>query len=292
MLNTKTIGNKIVERRKKLNISQAQLAEQLFISAQAVGKWERGESMPDIITLNRLAEIFNVDLNYFSGNIQPEPIIPTSSQQEGTAPERQRTSWNMSRGNWVNADFSGLKNLHEKFNSSNLQHCKFVNSHLSGLLLKNNHVDSCDFSNSDLSNSHIQNSNLVNNHFHNCSLKDAVLSGCHIKSCNFSGVDFAGTTIKSCSFQKNIMKDAVLSSTSFNNTDLTDIIFNGKLENCAFDNSTFTRVTFQNTILINTFFKCRRLKKIKFVECHADRLTYEFLKNGKADLSGVTLLTV
>ena len=54
MLNTKIIGNRITEARKKVNISQAQLAEQLFISSQAVGKWERGESMPDITTFNRL----------------------------------------------------------------------------------------------------------------------------------------------------------------------------------------------------------------------------------------------
>ncbi|MDD2688059.1 MAG: helix-turn-helix transcriptional regulator [Bacteroidales bacterium] len=66
MLDTKKIGNKIAEARKKLTISQAQLAQKLFISPQAVGKWERGESMPDIITLNRLAEILGVDLNYFS----------------------------------------------------------------------------------------------------------------------------------------------------------------------------------------------------------------------------------
>ena len=68
MLNIKIIGNKIAEARKKINISQAELAQRLFISPQAVGKWERGESMPDIITFNRLAEILGVDLNYFSEN--------------------------------------------------------------------------------------------------------------------------------------------------------------------------------------------------------------------------------
>lgn len=47
MLKSTMIGDKITEARKKNNISQAQLAERLFISPQAVGKWERGESMPD-----------------------------------------------------------------------------------------------------------------------------------------------------------------------------------------------------------------------------------------------------
>ena len=69
-VNSKSIGNKIVEARKKINLSQAELAQQISISPQAVGKWERGESMPDISTLNRLAKIFGVDLNYFSESFQ------------------------------------------------------------------------------------------------------------------------------------------------------------------------------------------------------------------------------
>jgi uncharacterized protein YjbI with pentapeptide repeats len=74
----------------------------------------------------------------------------------------------MSQGNWVDADFSGLKNLHEKFSSSNMQRCKFIGSDLSGLLLKRNNVASCDFSDSDISSSHIQDSNLGKNVFKDC----------------------------------------------------------------------------------------------------------------------------
>ena len=70
MLTAMTIGSKISEARKENNLSQAQLAQQLSVSSQAVGKWERGESMPDIITFNRLAEILGVDLNYFSESFQ------------------------------------------------------------------------------------------------------------------------------------------------------------------------------------------------------------------------------
>ena len=42
MLNSKSIGNKIVVARKNMNLSQAELANQVAISPQAVGKWERG----------------------------------------------------------------------------------------------------------------------------------------------------------------------------------------------------------------------------------------------------------
>ncbi len=97
MVNTIMIGNKISEARKKINISQVLLVERLSISSQAVGKWERGESMPDITTFNRLAEILDVDLNYFSENFHSaatamkpaepltmQPAEPTSWKQKKT----------------------------------------------------------------------------------------------------------------------------------------------------------------------------------------------------------------
>ena len=110
-METKMIGNKIAEARKKLSISQAQLAEKLFISAQAVGKWERGESLPDILTLNKLADILNIDLNYFSEKFNSSETEKVSNPEEKT----KKLNWDMSGGNWIDADFSGLKDLQEKF---------------------------------------------------------------------------------------------------------------------------------------------------------------------------------
>jgi uncharacterized protein YjbI with pentapeptide repeats len=329
MLTTMIIGNKIAEARKKNNISQAQLAERLFISSQAVGKWERGESMPDIITFNRLAEILGVDLNYFSESFQAGTTVPAESsvkqsaeqpsgdQNLSSAKAGKKLSWDMSRGNWVDADFSGLKNLNEKFSSSNMQRCKFMGSDLSGLLLKGNNVDSCDFSGSDISKSHIQGSNLLKNLFKDCTLKETEFtrsnidgcdfsganftgtefSGSNIYGCNLKGVDFTGVMIKSGGFsgvagksgnlEKNTIADAVWNRTSFVNTQIADIVFTGTFEDCYFENCVFTRVTFRNSILINTFFKNKSLKRIRFIDCQADRMTFEFLKNGKADLTGI-----
>ncbi|RWX03472.1 helix-turn-helix domain-containing protein [Flavobacterium cerinum] len=292
MLSTKTIGNKIAEARRKINVSQAQLAERLFISPQAVGKWERGESMPDITTLNRLAEILGVDLNYFSENFQS---VATDGEQvkkpEESETQEKKLSWDMSRGNWVDADFSGLKNLHEKFSSSNMQRSKFIGSDMSGLLLKNNNVENCDFSGSDISGSHIHNSHMVNNIFKDCLLKETEFSGSHIKGCDFSDADFTGVVFKSCSFQKNVIANAVWKRTSFNATQIDNMVFEGTLEDCYFENSAFSKVTFQNSKLINIFFKSRSLKQIRFIDCEADRMTYEFLKNGKADVTGIKLLS-
>jgi uncharacterized protein YjbI with pentapeptide repeats len=296
-MDTKIIGGKIAEARKNIGLSQAQLAEQLFISPQAVGKWERGESLPDIITCNRLAEIFGVDLNYFSGSSRitaaESPISTDPGEKREQLPEKpkNRPNRDMSRGNWVGADFSGLKNLSEKFSSSNMQKCLFIGSDMSGLLLKSNHIDSCDFSGSAMKGSRIQGSHVTNNAFGNCVLTDAELSGSHIKGCDFSNADFGGATIRGCSFQKNIIAGAALNRTAFIGSDISDIAFEGTVEECAFENCSFSKVTFRNSTLIDTFFKGGNLKKIRFVDCRADRMTYEFLKNGKADLSGITLIT-
>jgi uncharacterized protein YjbI with pentapeptide repeats len=297
MVNFKMIGNKIAEARKKVNISQAQLAQRLFISSQAVGKWERGESMPDIITFNRLAEILGVDLNYFSEGLFPvsTEIIPGESSEKQTndllsSKQKKNRSWDMSRGNWMDADFSGLKNLHEKFSSSNMLRCKFVGSDLSGLLLKNNNVQTCDFSGSDLSRSQIQNSNLSNNLFKECSMKETEFSQTYITGCDFTGADFTGVIIKSGCFGKNTIVDAVWNCTSFIDSHVADVIFTGTLQDCSFENCSFTKVIFENATIINTFLKNKSLKKIRFIDCQADRMTYEFLKNGKANLTGITLI--
>ena len=75
---------------------------------------------------------------------------------------------NMSGWNWVDSDFSGLRNLQTKFSASNMLKCLFVGSYLSGLVLKSNNVVSCDFSKSDISSSHIKSSNIVGSYFKNC----------------------------------------------------------------------------------------------------------------------------
>lgn len=298
MLTSIMIGNKISEARKERNLSQAQLAGQLSVSSQAVGKWERGESMPDIITFNRLAEILGVDLNYFSENFQ-SPVTEkasaeSSAEQSAESPseiQEKKLGWDMSCGNWVDADFSGLNNLHEKFSSSNMQRCLFIGSEMSGLLLKSNNVDSCDFSSSDIGNSRIQTSNIVNSLFKSCSLKEAEFSSSHIKGCDFSGADFTGAVFKSSAWLKNTMEGAVWNRTAFYTTQFADIVFDGTWQECAFENCEFSRVTFQNATFINTFFKNKSLKRIRFIDCQADKMTYAFLKNGKADLTDITLLT-
>lgn len=57
------LGANIVMYRKRNGLTQAGLAEKLNYSDKAVSKWERGESMPDVLTLVQLAELFEITVN-------------------------------------------------------------------------------------------------------------------------------------------------------------------------------------------------------------------------------------
>lgn len=298
MLNSNLIGDKIATARKKLNLSQAELAKQVSISPQAVGKWERGESMPDINTLNRLAEILGVDLNYFSGNVQAVNTESTALEKNKypsnnlSKSQQKKSAWDMSKLNLTDSDFSGLKNLNEKLSSSNIQRCLFIASEMSELFLKSNHVDNCNFTDSDISHSQIHDSMLNRNVFRNCSLKSTKFINSFIEACDFTDADLTETEFKNGGFSKNTIVNAKLNGANFFEMAIQDIIFEGTLEDNHFENCSFYGVKFQNATLLNTFFKNnKKFKRVQFVNCNVDKLTYAFLKNNLADLTGITLIS-
>ncbi len=57
------IGVNIAAYRKKAQLTQAGLGEKLNYSDKAVSKWERGESIPDVLTLVQLASLFGITVN-------------------------------------------------------------------------------------------------------------------------------------------------------------------------------------------------------------------------------------
>lgn len=62
-MNMQKTGKYIVKLRKTKVWTQQQLAEQLSVSPQAVSKWECGEAVPDIDTLDKMAVIFGVTID-------------------------------------------------------------------------------------------------------------------------------------------------------------------------------------------------------------------------------------
>ncbi len=69
------IGNNIAAFRKQCAMTQAELAEKLNYSDKAVSKWERGESVPDVMTLAQIAELFGVGLDVLVGNTAADIVV-------------------------------------------------------------------------------------------------------------------------------------------------------------------------------------------------------------------------
>ncbi|MDL2292222.1 helix-turn-helix domain-containing protein [Acholeplasma sp. OttesenSCG-928-E16] len=57
------VAANIIKYRKQRKITQLELAEHLDYSDKAVSKWERGESLPDVIVLKEIADFFDVSLD-------------------------------------------------------------------------------------------------------------------------------------------------------------------------------------------------------------------------------------
>ena len=75
------IGSNIAAHRKRCGLTQAGLAEKLNYSDKAVSKWERGESVPDVMTLNQLAEQFEITVNDLLQDPNALPDESTAMQQ-------------------------------------------------------------------------------------------------------------------------------------------------------------------------------------------------------------------
>ena len=65
--------NIILELRTKKGISQEELAEKVFVTRQAVSRWETGETVPNIETLKLLSKLFDVSINTLLGS--PRQLI-------------------------------------------------------------------------------------------------------------------------------------------------------------------------------------------------------------------------
>lgn len=62
------IGENIVIARKNLNLTQADLADKMNVSYQAVSSWERDENLPDTINLIALASVLKVTIDWLVYN--------------------------------------------------------------------------------------------------------------------------------------------------------------------------------------------------------------------------------
>jgi len=310
-METKLIGNKIAEARKKTTISQAQLAERLFISPQAVGKWERGESMPDIITLNRLAKILSVDLNYFSEDFQSVDIetqyrkgnIIEDIEQAADDDENlsrsidQRVLVNFSGSNLPDSDFAGVTAKKGKFSGSALRGSDFSNAELTGSSFSGSDVreanfnganlTDCNFYALDLSGTTFYQSILVRTNFSAAGLDGAKFIDAKLVDVKLTVTDLRKVVFENCSFDGVDFDKSDLRGMCFDGLTFTGVKFdNSSLKETSFRGATFNNVSFRATFaLTNKFY--RVIKTIHFDGAKMDKLTYIRLKGIGADLTNV-----
>ena len=71
-MNQTTIGERIKYHRKRLGMTQEQLAERIGVSAQAVSKWENGTSDPSTSNLCALAKLYGIPVEELLHETQEE----------------------------------------------------------------------------------------------------------------------------------------------------------------------------------------------------------------------------
>lgn len=64
------IGSKIIGLRKKLNISQSELAKRVSVSRTIIGNYERNENTPSVDILLKIANEFDVSVDFLIGEGQ------------------------------------------------------------------------------------------------------------------------------------------------------------------------------------------------------------------------------
>ncbi|SEW37771.1 pentapeptide repeat-containing protein [Chitinophaga arvensicola] len=308
-MDTKMIGHKIAKARKDKNMSQAQLAGLLFISPQAVGKWERGESIPDIVTINRLAEIFGVDLNYFSENFLstdkelPSNIAGDNDEQTAaevfTRPERELLT-NFSGGNLTKSDFAGVTAHNRKFNGSALRGSDFAGADLTGSSFTGSDIREAHFDKANLTDCTLSANDLTDVSFNKTVFVRTVFTASGLAGAKFIAAELVDVKLNKTDLRKTVFEKCIFKGVDFKYSDLRNVCLDGqtfigvKFDKAALNEATFNGATLKNVsfrptyALTNKYY--RAIKTICFDGAIMDKLTYAELKGMGAELSKVTFL--
>ncbi len=67
MIDISNLGKRIADARHDTGLTQKDLADKVGVTAQAVSKWERGSSCPDISILDEIADTLGVSVSSLLG---------------------------------------------------------------------------------------------------------------------------------------------------------------------------------------------------------------------------------
>ena len=76
-----TVRENLVKLRKEHKFTQMELAEKIGYSDKAISRWETGEVNPDIETLEKLAELYGIDITVFFSPYSPEEHRKESARE-------------------------------------------------------------------------------------------------------------------------------------------------------------------------------------------------------------------
>lgn len=75
------IARNIAALRRAHDMTQAELAEKLCYSDKSISKWERGDGLPDVFVLTKIASLFGVTVNDLIARETPAPQTPAPVQK-------------------------------------------------------------------------------------------------------------------------------------------------------------------------------------------------------------------
>ena len=112
-MNTKDV---LLELRTKRGLSQDELAEKVFVTRQAVSRWENGETVPNTETLKQLSKLFDVSINTLLG--EPRQLIcqccgmpledPLISREKDGSMNEDYCKWCYADGQYTYSDMEEL----------------------------------------------------------------------------------------------------------------------------------------------------------------------------------------
>ena len=134
----------LLELRRKKNMTQEEFAEKIFVTRQAVSRWENGETIPNVETLKLISKSFDISINTLLGSPR-ELICPCcgmplddnlmSRENDGTFNE-EYCKWCYSNGKFIYNDIDVLIEYLEKHMSNDSWPAEQVRDYFKCLLPK------------------------------------------------------------------------------------------------------------------------------------------------------------
>lgn len=265
MISAKNIGKELSKCRKQANMSQQELAKHLGVTAQAISKWENGESLSDIVKLYEILKILNINANTFFNSIEQ------LEEDKDDETSNNYNEVNLSFKKFSDVDFSKLEITEGKLRASSFLNVNFNATKFTRAIISANNFLNCDLSNSIINDSRIKSSSFKKTKFDLSSFEKLIISSTSFVDCPFQKIKINDTVFKTTQFKMNSISDSEVKNTKF--------------RMCDFKNFAFINTNFQNVA-----FELSDVKHVVFQNCKMDRISYNLLAASKAKLNDVKII--